>query len=81
MSLHSDLNAMQAKLHNVEREQKLVRKLIKETLDAQKRAQGLMAEFHAGAAAMINTYGPSHGLTDDQIQPLSGNEGKEDPAP
>lgn len=78
MSLHSDLVTMKLKLGNVERQQKLVRNLLRETLDAQKVAQAMLAEFHAGASHMIDTYGPGAGLSADEIQPFSGNEGKED---
>lgn len=66
--LNTDLLSMKAKLLEVERKLK--------------KATGALAEFHAGAAAMIEKYGPQCGLDDDQIQPLSGGEGgKDDPVP
>lgn len=76
MSLHSDLVALKGKLENVEREQRLVRSLLRETLDAHKRSLAMQAEFHAGASALLEAYGPAAGLSKDQIQPLSGGEDK-----
>lgn len=81
MSLHEDLNAMKAKLEEVERLQKLTRGLARETLDACKLLGAEIAEFHVGCAEMVNKHGPQAGLTDDQIQPLSGGEGGKDDPP
>lgn len=75
-ALNTDLNAMKAKLKEVERLQKLTRGLARETLDACKQLGAELAEFHAGAAAMIVKHGPDAGLSDSQIQPLSGGEDK-----
>ncbi len=75
-TLNTDLNAMKAKLKEVERLHKLTRGLARETLDACKQLGGELAEFHAGAAAMIAKYGPDAGLSEGQIQPLSGGEDK-----
>jgi len=61
-ALNTDLNAMKAKLFEVERKLK--------------KATNALAEFHAGCAEMIIKHGPDAGLSDGQIQPLSGGEDK-----
>ena len=66
-AFHEDVLAMQAKLREVERKHKKV--------------GAALDEFHAGCSAMFEKYGRQFGMTDDQIQPLSGGEGGKDDPP
>jgi len=75
-ALNTDLNAMKAKLKEIETLHRLTRQNARETLDYSKQLGSALAEFHAGCSAMIVKYGPDAGLSDGQIQPLSGGEDK-----